>query len=112
MMNSIMMSNGSNKNEVPCGSATVSFDAKSIKDINRNQDKTTTTIERKKPRETFVMSSNTPDQVSKKIGFIVDEFKCSHNNFHGILYVGPLAVIFLGRILLFEWTVVIKVGNG
>jgi hypothetical protein len=64
---------------------------------------------KKKRRETLNMSSNTPDQVSKKIGYIVDEFKCSHNNFQGILYVGPLAVVFLGRILLFEWTVVIKV---
>ncbi|KAL3909042.1 MAG: hypothetical protein SGILL_008248, partial [Bacillariaceae sp.] len=49
-----------------------------------------------------------PEQISQKIGYVVDEFKCTHNNFQGILYAGPLAVVFLGRILLFEWTVVIK----
>ncbi len=60
-----------------------------------------------RPRETIEVVKN-PDQVSQKIGYVVDEFKCCHNNFQGIIYAGPLAVVFLGRILLFEWTVVIK----
>jgi hypothetical protein len=36
------------------------------------------------------------------------QYKCVHNNFSGILYAGPLAIVFLGRIFFFEWTVVIK----
>ena len=36
------------------------------------------------------------------------QHKCVHNNFSGILYAGPLALVFFGRIFFFEWTVVIK----
>jgi hypothetical protein len=36
------------------------------------------------------------------------QYKCVHNNFSGTLYAGPLALVFLGRIFFFEWTVVIK----
>ncbi|KAG7341301.1 protein of unknown function DUF4782 containing protein [Nitzschia inconspicua] len=53
-------------------------------------------------------SAKTNDLIFQKVGYIMEEFKCCHNNFQGILYVGPLAIVFLGRMLLFEWTVVIK----
>ncbi|KAG7358179.1 protein of unknown function DUF4782 containing protein [Nitzschia inconspicua] len=53
-------------------------------------------------------STKTNDIIFEKVGYIVEEFKCCHNNFQGMLYVGPLAIVFLGRMLLFEWTVVIK----
>lgn len=66
----------------------------------------TTSKKKAKPRETVVPTNQ--DTISKKIGYIVEEFKCSHNNFQGILYAGPLGLIFLGRFLLFEWTVVLK----
>lgn len=46
--------------------------------------------------------------IDEKIGCRIEEYKCQHNNFTGILYVGPLGVVFLGRFLLFEWTVVLK----
>ena len=59
-------------------------------------------------RKTMVIKSGNVDEVSKKVGFIVDEFKCQHNNFSGILYCGPLGIVFLGRFLLFEWTVSVK----
>mmetsp|Transcript_58663 Transcript_58663/g.143467 ORF Transcript_58663/g.143467 Transcript_58663/m.143467 type:complete len:683 (+) Transcript_58663:179-2227(+) len=59
-------------------------------------------------RKTMAINSGNVDEVSKKVGFIVDEFKCQHNNFSGILYCGPLGIVFLGRFLLFEWTVSIK----
>ena len=59
-------------------------------------------------RKTMVINSGNVDEVSKKVGFIVDEFKCQHNNFSGILYCGPLGIVFLGRFLLFEWTVSVK----
>jgi hypothetical protein len=52
-----------------------------------------------RPRETIEVVKN-PDQVSQKIGYVVDEFKCCHNNFQGIMYAGPLAVVFLGRTTL------------
>jgi len=69
------------------------------------------------------------EQIEKIIGYISDEvssmgifkifvpsrshhlrfqFPCLHNNFSGTLYAGPIAIIFLGRIFFFEWTVVIK----
>lgn len=59
-------------------------------------------------RKTIIINGGSVDEVSKKVGFIVDEFKCQHNNFSGILYCGPLGIVFLGRFLLFEWTVSIK----
>jgi hypothetical protein len=67
--------------------------------------KNITTI--KQPRRETIIPTNL-DTIAKKIGYIVEEFKCNHNNFQGILYSGPLGLIFLGRILLFEWTVVLK----
>ncbi|OEU17988.1 putative chitinase [Fragilariopsis cylindrus CCMP1102] len=51
-------------------------------------------------------SSNT---IEHKIGGVIyEEFKCQHNNFTGLLKVGPLGILFLGKFLLFEWTVIIK----
>lgn len=46
--------------------------------------------------------------MEEKIGYCLEEFRCQHNNFTGILYVGPLGAVFLGRFLLFEWTVVVR----
>ena len=46
--------------------------------------------------------------IDEKIGCRIEEYRCQHNNFTGILYVGPLGLVFLGRFLLFEWTVVLK----
>lgn len=69
-----------------------------------------TTSKKKKldyPRRETIIPTN-PDTISKKLGYIVEEFKCNHNNFQGILYAGPLGLVFLGRFLLFEWTVVLK----
>lgn len=65
-----------------------------------------TTTQQKHNRRPSIQNNN--DMILQKVGYIVEEFKCSHNNFQGILYVGPLAVVFLGRMLLFEWTVVVK----
>ncbi|OEU06845.1 hypothetical protein FRACYDRAFT_252660 [Fragilariopsis cylindrus CCMP1102] len=54
-------------------------------------------------------SSNT---IEHKIGGVIyEEFKCQHNNFTGLLKVGPLGILFLGKFLLFEWTVIIKWEN-
>jgi VAD1 Analog of StAR-related lipid transfer domain len=53
-------------------------------------------------------SNPVSDMILQKVGYIVEEFKCSHNNFQGMLYAGPLAIVFLGRMLLFEWTVVVQ----
>jgi VAD1 Analog of StAR-related lipid transfer domain len=65
-----------------------------------------TTSKKMNKRETIVPTNQ--DTISKKLGYVVDEFKCYHNNFQGILYAGPLGLVFLGRFLLFEWTVVLK----
>jgi hypothetical protein len=52
--------------------------------------------------------SNINSHIEDKIGCCLEEYRCQHNNFTGLLYVGPLGVVFLGRFLLFEWTVVLK----
>ncbi len=36
------------------------------------------------------------------------KYDCVHNNFAGTLYAGPLALVWLGRIFFFEWTVILK----
>ena len=90
---------------------------------------------------TIVNNSNWKT-ITTKIGHVCEEFKCLHNNFSGILYVGPIGVyvdvvawyssyccccffpltassfsllpssssgvLFLGKFLLFEWTVIIR----
>lgn len=46
--------------------------------------------------------------IEKIIGFVNEQYDCEHSNFAGTMYAGPLAVVWLGRIFFFEWTVVIK----
>jgi len=53
-------------------------------------------------------NSHKNTNIEEKIGVCLEEFRCQHNNFTGILYAGPLGVMFLGRFLLFEWTVVLQ----
>ena len=47
-------------------------------------------------------------QIEAIIGFISEQYKCENSSFAGTMYVGPLAVVWLGRIFFFERTVVIK----
>lgn len=46
--------------------------------------------------------------IEKIVGFVSDKYDCVHNNFAGTLYAGPLAIVWLGRIFFFEWTVIVK----
>jgi hypothetical protein len=46
--------------------------------------------------------------IQNKMSLTIIQYQCVHNNFAGSLYTGPLAVVWLGRIFFFEWTVVIK----
>jgi len=52
--------------------------------------------------------------IEKLIGYVYDEFNCVHPgplgaaNYSGVLYAGPLGVVFLGKLFLFEWTVIIN----
>jgi len=52
--------------------------------------------------------------IEKLMGYVYDEFKCVHPgslcaaNYSGVLYAGPLGVVFLGKLFLFEWIVIIK----
>jgi hypothetical protein len=85
---------------------TKSNQAPIIKSDNNTNDTATTTTATTTPTTTTTSNPNN-ETILLKVGYIVEEYKCSHNNFQGILYVGPLAVVFLGRMLLFEWTVVI-----
>lgn len=51
------------------------------------------------------------DEIANLLGYIQDEFDCVHNNFSGKLYVGPGAIVFVGRIFFFDWSIVIRWEN-
>ena len=74
----------------------------SLSPTNAGTTATTTTT------TTAARSIHVSHDIEDKIGFCLEEFRCQHNNFTGILYVGPLGMVFLGRFLLFEWTVILK----
>jgi len=52
--------------------------------------------------------------IESLIGYVCDEFKCVHPgplgaaNYSGVLYAVPLGVVFLGKLFLFEWTIIIN----
>mmetsp|Transcript_90103 Transcript_90103/g.183731 ORF Transcript_90103/g.183731 Transcript_90103/m.183731 type:complete len:751 (+) Transcript_90103:265-2517(+) len=46
--------------------------------------------------------------VEETIGCILDKFDCSLGFMNGILYAGPLGVVFASRLLVFEWTVFLR----
>jgi len=65
-------------------------------------------VEEEKSNHSPVKVPTNISQIENIIGFISEQYHCEHSNFAGILYAGPLAVVWLGRIFFFEWTVIIK----
>lgn len=46
--------------------------------------------------------------VEETIGCILEKFDCSLGFMNGILYAGPLGVVFASRLLVFEWTAFLR----
>lgn len=91
------------------GETTATDGAKTLKvDTGGTSKTTTTTSPRPSPVSATSRRGSINSHIEEKIGCCLEEFRCQHNNFTGILYVGPLGIVFLGRFLLFEWTVVLK----
>jgi hypothetical protein len=90
-------------------SSTASASASSTASTIKTKTKTTAHLDSIVPSSSSSAIATSSNTIESKIGgYIYDEFKCQHNNFTGLLKVGPLGIIFLGKFLLFEWTVVIK----
>ena len=64
-------------------------------------------VEAGEAAKTSKTPTNIP-QIEAIIGFISEQYKCENSSFAGTMYVGPLAVVWLGRIFFFERTVIIK----